>query len=176
VEEAYESFREQAAALAEGGVDLLAIETMMVPDEAVAAITAAKEATRLPVMCSMTFDYIAAQGVDRTSWGTSPAEAAEKLVAAGADIVSCNCGNGGPGRVPAILAEMRRTAPSVLLAAYPNAGIPKIVDGKTVYDLGADEMAATYPAILAAGARIVGACCGSTPEHIRAIARAVKRR
>ena len=172
----FENYREQALALAEGGVDLFAIETMMIPDEAVLAIKAAKEATGLPVLCSMTFQYHAAQGVDRTMWGTSPAEAAERLAAAGADIVSCNCGDGGPGRVPAILAEMRKGADSVLLAAYPNAGIPRMVGDKTVYDLTPDEMAAAYPAILAAGARIVGACCGSTPEHIRAIAAVVKKR
>jgi 5-methyltetrahydrofolate--homocysteine methyltransferase len=172
----YDNFREQASALAEGGVDLFAIETMMIPDEAVLAIKAAKEATGLPVMCSMTFQYVARQGVDRTMWGTGPAEAAAKLAAAGADIVSCNCGDGGPGRVPAILAEMRRGAAAVFLAAYPNAGIPKVVGDKTVYDLAPEAMAAAYPAILAAGGRIVGACCGSTPAHIRAIAAVVKPR
>jgi 5-methyltetrahydrofolate--homocysteine methyltransferase len=170
----YENFREQARALAEGGVDLFAIETMMIPDEAVLAIKAAKDATGLPVMCSMTFQYSAAQGVDRTMWGTSPADAAARLAEAGADIVSCNCGDGGPGRVPAILAEMRKTS-AVFLAAYPNAGIPKMVGDKTVYDLTPEDMAAAYPAILAAGARIVGACCGSTPAHIRQIALVVRK-
>jgi 5-methyltetrahydrofolate--homocysteine methyltransferase len=171
----YESFREQAVALTEGGVDLFAIETMMIPDEAVLAIKAAKEATGLPVMCSMTFQYNSANGTDRTMWGTSPAEAARQLVAAGADIVCCNCGDGGPGRVPAILAEMRTATPG-FLAAYPNAGIPRIVGDKTIYDLSPDSMAAAFPAILDAGARIVGACCGSTPAHIKAIAGVVHRR
>ena len=171
----YESFREQALALAEGGVDLFAVETMMIPDEALLAIKAAKEATGLPVLCSMTFQFNQAKGVDRTMWGTSPADAAEQLVAGGADIVGCNCGDGGPGRVPAILAEMR-TATGAFLAAYPNAGIPKMVGDKTVYDLTPEAMAAAYPAILDAGARIVGACCGSTPEHIRAIAAVVRGR
>jgi 5-methyltetrahydrofolate--homocysteine methyltransferase len=171
----YENFKEQALALAEGGVDLFAIETMMIPDEAVLAIKAAKETTGLPVMCSMTFQYNPSQGVDRTMWGTSPAVAASKLAAAGADIVSCNCGDGGPGRVPAILSEMR-SATSAFLAAYPNAGIPKIVGGKTVYDLTPEAMAAAYPDILEAGARIVGACCGSTPAHIKAIAGVVRSR
>ena len=171
----YDSFREQAQALAEGGVDLFAIETMMIPDEAVLAIKAAKEATGLPVMCSMTFQYNQARGVDRTMWGTSPADAAAKLVDAGADVVGCNCGDGGPGRVPAILAEMRASTPA-FLAAYPNAGIPRVVDDKTVYDLTPDAMAAAFPAIVAAGARIVGACCGSTPAHIRRIAETVRGR
>jgi methionine synthase I (cobalamin-dependent) len=170
-----ESFRLQALGLAEGGVDLLAIETMMIPDEAVLAIKAAKEATGLPVMCSMTFQYNPAKGIDRTMWGTSPAEAAARLVEAGADIVSCNCGDGGPGRVPAILAEMRKATPA-FLAAYPNAGIPRVVGDKSVYDLSPEAMAAAYPAILDAGARIVGACCGSTPAHIKAIAGVVRGR
>lgn len=169
----YESFREQAQALAAGGADVIAVETMMIPDEAVLAVKAAKDATGLPVMCSMTFQFNQARGVDRTMWGTSPADAAAKLVEAGADIVGCNCGDGGPGRVPAILAEMR-AATSAILAAYPNAGIPKVVDDKTVYDLTPDAMAATFPAIVAAGARIVGACCGSTPAHIRRIAETVR--
>jgi 5-methyltetrahydrofolate--homocysteine methyltransferase len=169
----YESFREQALALADGGVDLFAIETMMIPDEAVLAIKAAKEATGLPVLCSMTFQYNAAKGVDRTMWGTSPADAAAALAAAGADVVACNCGDGGPGRVPAILAEMRTATPA-FLAAYPNAGIPKVVGDKTIYDLTPEAMGAAFPAIVAAGARIVGACCGSTPAHIKAIAEVVK--
>ena len=108
-------------------------------------------------------------------WGTSPADAATKLVEAGADIVGCNCGDGGPGRVPAILAEMRTATPA-LLAAYPNAGIPKVVGDKTIYDLTPEAMAAAFPAIVAAGARIVGACCGSTPPHIREIAETVRGR
>ena len=106
-------------------------------------------------------------------WGTSPADAALRLVEAGADIVGCNCGDGGPGRVPAILTEMRTATPAFLVA-YPNAGIPKIVGDKTVYDLTPEAMAAAFPAIVAAGARIVGACCGSTPAHIEAIATFVR--
>jgi methionine synthase I (cobalamin-dependent) len=108
-------------------------------------------------------------------WGTSPADAAATLVAAGADIVACNCGDGGPLRVPAILAEMRSATPT-FLGAYPNAGIPKIVGDKTIYDLTPEAMATAFPAILEAGARIVGACCGSTPAHIKAIAAVVKSR
>ena len=171
----YESFREQALALAAGGVDLFAIETMMIPDEAVLAIKAAKDAAGLPVMCSMTFQYNPAKGVDRTMWGTSPADAAMRLVEAGADMVGCNCGDGGPGRVPAILMEMR-TATQAFLVAYPNAGIPKVVGDKTIYDLTPEAMAAAFPAIVVAGARIVGACCGSTPAHIKAIAASVRER
>jgi 5-methyltetrahydrofolate--homocysteine methyltransferase len=170
----YDAFREQALALAEGGADLLAIETMMMPEEAEIAIRAAREATDLPVLCSMTFQWNRAKGLDRTMWGTSPAEAATRLRAAGADIVGCNCGDGGPDRVPAILSEMGGAAPG-FLAAYPNAGIPRIEGDRTIYDLTPDGMAARVPAMLAAGATIVGGCCGSTPDHIRAMAAAIRR-
>jgi 5-methyltetrahydrofolate--homocysteine methyltransferase len=168
----YENFREQAQALAAGGVDLLAIETMMIPEEAIIAIKAAKEATGLPVMCSMTFQWGKGKNVDRTMWGTSPEEAARVLRQAGADVVGCNCGDGGPGRVPFILREMQQAAPGFLVA-YPNAGLPRIVNGRSIYDLSPEGMAVAYPDILAAGAKVVGACCGSTPEHIKRIVEVV---
>jgi 5-methyltetrahydrofolate--homocysteine methyltransferase len=168
------NFAEQAVALAEGGVDLLAVETMMVPDEAVVAIRAAKDATGLPVMATMFFQYNAARQLDRTLWGSTPAEAARILTEAGADIVGCNCGEGGPARAAVIMAEMRQATDRPLVA-YPNAGMPRIVEDRTVYDLAPEPMAAGYPAIVAAGARLVGACCGSTPEHIRRIAEVVRR-
>jgi 5-methyltetrahydrofolate--homocysteine methyltransferase len=169
------NFREQALALAEGGVDFFAVETMMVPDEAVSAIRAAKEATGLPVMATMFFQYNAQKNLDRTLWGSTPADAARFLADAGADIVGCNCGEGGPARAAVIMREMR-TVSTGLLAAYPNAGMPRMVDDRTVYDLPPAEMAAGYPAILDAGANVVGACCGSTPEHIRRIAAVVTAR
>lgn len=169
-----ETFREQATALAEGGADLFAVETMMIPEEAVLAVRAAKE-TGLPVMCSMTFQWVREKDEDRTMWGTSPGDAARIVAGAGADIVGCNCGDGGPGRVPGILRAMRKTT-SALLVAYPNAGLPKMVGDRTVYDLGAQAMAAAYGSILETGPAIVGACCGSTPEHIRAIAAVVGAR
>lgn len=174
-EEFYANFREQALALAEGGVDLFAIETMMYPEEAVVAIRAAKEATGLPVMCTMFFQWEKAQNRDRTMWGTSPEEAARILFEAGADVVGCNCGDGGPERAAAIIQAMRRVTDGWLIA-YPNAGLPRVVDGRTIYELPPDQMAAGYPAILDAGANIVGSCCGSTPAHIARIAEAVHRR
>jgi 5-methyltetrahydrofolate--homocysteine methyltransferase len=175
VDELRANFTEQALALAEGGVDVLAIETMMVPDEVVTAIRAAKEATGLPVMATMFFQYNQQKNMDRTLWGSTPAEAARILFDAGADIVGCNCGEGGPARAAVIIREMRTVSPG-LLAAYPNAGMPRLVDDRTVYDLPPAEMAAGYPAIIDAGANIVGACCGSTPEHIRRIAAVVRDR
>lgn len=175
VDELRANFTEQALALAEGGVDVFAIETMMVPDEVVTAVGAAKEATGLPVMATMFFQYNQQKNMDRTLWGSTPADVARILFDAGADIVGCNCGEGGPGRAAVIVREMR-TASTGLLAAYPNAGMPRLIDDRTVYDLPPAEMAAGYPAILDAGANIVGACCGSTPEHIRRIAAVVRDR
>jgi 5-methyltetrahydrofolate--homocysteine methyltransferase len=174
-DEAYfETFREQAQALAEGGVDLFAVETMMFPQEAVAAVRACKAAADLPVMATMFFQYEDVHDRDRTMWGESPADVAKTLLAAGADVVGMNCGR-GPDRAIAIIREMRRVTDGPLVA-YPNAGLP-ITDGDVVrYELGPAEMAAQYPALLDAGCSIVGACCGSNPDHIRLIAEVVRSR
>jgi len=174
-EEFYANFREQALGLAEGGVDLFAVETMMYPEEAVVAIRAAKESTGLPVMCSMFFQWEKAQNRDRTMWGTSPEQAAKVLIEAGADAVGCNCGDGGPERAAVIIQAMRKVT-NGLLIAYPNAGLPRMQAGRTTYELPPDEMAARYAPILDAGANIVGACCGSTPTHIARIAEVVRTR
>ena len=174
-DEEYEAtFREQAEALAEGGVDLFAVETMMFPQEATAAVRACKAVADLPVMATMFFQYEEGNDRDRTMWGESPAEVAKTLLAAGADVVGMNCGR-GPDRAIVIIREMRAVTDAPLVA-YPNAGLP-ITTGDTVtYELGPDEMARDYPALLDAGCNIVGACCGSDPEHIKRIAEVVKRR
>ncbi len=139
-----ENFREQALALAEGGVDLFAIETMMIPDEAVIAIKAAKEASGLPVMCSMFFQWGREKNIDRTMWGTTPAQAASLLPDAGADVVGCNCGDGGPGRAAVIIREMRQATGGLLLT-YPNAGLIRIVEDRTVYELPPEAMVRPIP-------------------------------
>jgi 5-methyltetrahydrofolate--homocysteine methyltransferase len=175
-DEEYEAtFREQAEALAEGGVDLFAVETMMFPQEATAAIRACKAAApELPVMATMFFQYEEGNDRDRTMWGESPADVAKNLLAAGADVVGLNCGR-GPDRAIVIIREMR-AATAAPLIAYPNAGLP-ITTGDTVtYELGPEAMAREYPALLDAGGNIVGACCGSNPEHIRLIAAVVRSR
>ncbi len=174
-DEEYEAtFREQAEALAEGGVDLFAVETMMFPQEATAAVRACKTVTDLPVMATMFFQYEELHDRDRTMWGESPAEVAGRLLAAGADVVGMNCGR-GPDRAIAIIREMR-AATDRPLVAYPNAGLPITTGDRVAYELGPAEMAREYPALLDAGCTIVGACCGSTPEHIRLIADVVRRR
>jgi 5-methyltetrahydrofolate--homocysteine methyltransferase len=171
-----DNFREQAEALAEGGADLFAVETMMYPEEAVLAIRAAKEATGLPVMCTMFFQFERDKGRDRTMWGTSPEEAAKTLLEAGADVVGMNCGDGGPERAAAIVRAMRSVTDAALVA-YPNAGLPIVhKDGRTTYELSPEEMVRGYPAILEAGANIVGGCCGTTPAHLALISGLVKAR
>ena len=168
------TFREQAEALADGGVDLFAVETMMFPQEATAAVRACKTAANLPVMATMFFQYEEGHDRDRTMWGESPAEVAKNLLAAGADVVGMNCGR-GPDRAIVIIRQMREVTDAPLVA-YPNAGLP-ITTGDTVtYELDPVEMAREYPALLDAGCNIVGACCGSNPDHIRLIAEVVLRR
>lgn len=173
-EEYLATFTEQAEALAEGGVDLFAVETMMFPQEATAAIRACKAVADLPVMATMFFQFEELHDRDRTMWGESPAEVAKNLLAAGADIVGMNCGR-GPDRAIIIIREMRQVT-GVPLVAYPNAGLPVTTGDSVTYELGPDEMAREYPALLDAGCNIVGACCGSNPEHIRRIAEVVRRR
>jgi 5-methyltetrahydrofolate--homocysteine methyltransferase len=168
------TFTEQAAALAEGGVDVFAVETMMFPQEAIAAIKACKMATDLPVMATMFFQYEELHDRDRTMWGQSPAEVARDLLEAGADIVGMNCGR-GPDRAVVIVREMRSVTEAPLIA-YPNAGLPITTGEQTTYELGPEAMAKDYPALLDAGCNIVGACCGSGPGHIRLIAEVVRSR
>jgi len=168
------TFREQAEALAEGGVDLFAVETMMFPQEATAAIRACKAVADLPVMATMFFQYEEGHDRDRTMWGESPAEVAKSLVVAGADVVGMNCGR-GPDRAIVIIRQMREVTDAPLVA-YPNAGLPVTTGDTVTYELGPEEMARDYPALLDAGCDIVGACCGSNPEHIRRIAEVVRSR
>jgi len=174
-DEEYETtFREQAEALAEGGVDLFAVETMMFPQEATAAVRACRKVADLPVMATMFFQYEEGNDRDRTMWGESPAEVAKNLLAAGADVVGMNCGR-GPDRAIVIIREMRAVTDAPLVA-YPNAGLPVTTGDTVTYELGPEAMAREYPALLEAGCNIVGACCGSNPEHIRRIAELVTTR
>ncbi len=175
-DEEYEAtFREQAEALVEGGVDLFAVETMMFPQEATAAIRGCRAAApELPIMATMFFQYEEEQQRDRTMWGESPAEVATNLLAAGADVVGMNCGR-GPDRAVVIIREMRAVTDAPLVA-YPNAGLPITTGDSVTYELGPEAMAREYPALLDAGCNIVGACCGSNPDHIRLISELVRHR
>lgn len=168
-----DAFAQQATALAEGGVDLIIIETMMDLNEMNTAIKAAKSATGLVVIASMSFNTDR-QGF-RTIMGVSPAEAAAGMLEAGAEIVGANCGNVEMRRMPELIAEMK-AAEAKYIIVEPNAGAPQVVDGQTVFPQTPDEMAVSVPEVVKSGANIVGGCCGTTPEHIKAIAEKVQKR
>lgn len=160
-DEAVIGFAEQARALAVGGADVIWIETMSDLEEIRCAIEGARRgAPGLPIIATMTFDT---RG--RTMMGVTPEQAARSLLDWGADAIGGNCGNGPEELVP-VVAKMHAIAPDALIVAKSNAGIPELVDLRTVYRAGPDEMAARAVELRGAGARIVGACCGSTPEHL----------
>ncbi|MEI8241938.1 MAG: homocysteine S-methyltransferase family protein [bacterium] len=170
-EQIYEAFREQAVALAKGGADALCIETMSAIDESVLAVRAAREHTACEVICTLTFERNTRDEY-RTMMGVSPADAATALLEAGAHIIGTNCGN-GMERMVEIVREMRAAAPAAPILVHANAGLPKNVNGADVFPDTPADMARLAPALVAAGARIIGGCCGTTPAHIAAIRQAV---
>ncbi len=165
-ENMYEAFKEQVMALAAGGVDAICIETMTALEEAKVALKAAKENTNLPVINTFTFDRTAS-GEYRTMMGISPAQAAEEMTAAGSDIIGSNCGN-GPEDLLAIAKELRAHTDRLLMI-QPNAGMPVLEEGKTVFKAAPAEMAACVKPLVEAGANIIGGCCGTTDEHLTAM-------
>jgi len=164
LDEAFEAFVVQAEALAEGGVDIFFVETMIAIEEAVTAIKAAKK-TGLPVAASMTFENTDA-GL-RTSWGVDVPTALQQMIEAGADIVGTNCGNGMHVTL-AVIREMLPLSGKPLLA-QPNAGMPELKDNKISYRETPSAMEPGYTELLKAGISIIGGCCGTTPEHIKLI-------
>ena len=172
-EELYNNFKEQAVALEKGGADAICIETMSDIDEAVQAIKAARENTDLEVICTFTFERTV-QGDYRTMMGVSPGEATRAAMEAGADIIGTNCGNGFE-RMIDIVKEIRTTVPDIPVLVHANAGLPKNIDGMDVFPDTPEQMASLVPDLVDAGANIIGGCCGTTPDHIRAIKQAVER-
>jgi 5-methyltetrahydrofolate--homocysteine methyltransferase len=167
----YAAFKEQATALARGGADALCIETMSATDEASVAVRAARENTGCEIICTFTFQK-GARGQYRTMMGVSPAQAAEEAVQAGAHIVGPNCGNGMQQMIE-IVREMREAAADTPILVHANAGLPKTVNGVDVFPEGPEEMARRVKTLIEAGASVIGGCCGTTPDHIRAIRNAV---
>jgi 5-methyltetrahydrofolate--homocysteine methyltransferase len=167
----YDAFKEQIVALEEGGADALCIETMFSLTEATQAIKAARENTTLPIICTFTFEA-GAEGF-HTMMGLRPAVAASEAAAAGAHIVGANCGNGIANMIE-IARQMRAAAPGVPILIHANAGAPVLEDGKTVFKETPDFMALRVKELVEAGANIIGGCCGTTPDHIAAIARAAR--
>ncbi len=170
--ELFTAFQEQVNALAAGGADAVCIETMSALDEAGLAIRAAKEQGSLEIICTFTFQRTADGGY-HTMMGVTPAEAARLAVESGAHIVGANCGQGMEQMVE-IVKAMRLAVPGVPIMVQANAGLPKNVNGVDFFPEAPNDTAGWIPTVIEAGASIVGGCCGTTPEHIRAIGKALK--
>jgi len=166
-EEALAAFRDQVAALVEGGVDLIIVETMMDLNEAHQALRAAREVGQVPVVVQMTV-----QDDGSTPTGALPEDFARALDAWGADLIGVNC-SVGPAAVHEAL-ERIAAVTEKKLSAQPNAGIPRTVEGRNLYLCSPEYMASYATRFIQTGARLVGGCCGTTPEHIKAIKAAVR--
>ena len=170
-QDAEAAYAEQAAVLAEGGADFILVETMSALEEVEAAVSGARSATDLPLAVTMTFDTHF-----RTMMGVKPAQAVKALYAMGIRVIGANCGN-GPGEIERVIGEMVAVKPAdVFLVAQSNAGLPKVdpASGQMRYDGTPDVMAAYAQKMRDMGVRYIGACCGSTPAHIRAMGEALQ--
>jgi len=164
------TFAEQAKALADGGVDLLLIETMFAFEETTAAFEGARSVTDLPIVVSFSYD----RGT-RTMMGVKPKDVIKKYSEMGAVLVGANCGT-TLENMEAVVKEYAATKPNFPLWVKPNAGVPHmdIETEQGVYDMTPEDMANYAKKYVELGTRVVGGCCGNTPEHIAAIAKAVK--
>lgn len=167
VERLIDIYKEQATYLFEAGVDLFVIETMMSLAETRAAVLAIKEVCNLPIIASMSFE-----SDGRTLYGTTPAAAVVVLQSLGVDVIGVNCSS-GPLEMIEIVKEMQRYA-KIPILAKPNAGLPKLKDGKTVYDMTPEQFAGYAKDLVDAGASFLGGCCGTTPVHIKKLVEAAK--
>lgn len=168
-EAARQAFAEQIRALAEAGVDLILIETFSDLYEIREAVAASRQVCNLPVVASMTFTRD-----DRTLLGDTPVRVALELAASGADLIGVNC-SGGPAQVLRILKQMRQSVPTARFSVMPNAGWPEQVGGRIMYPSNAEYFGEYAIAFCEAGASLVGGCCGTTPQHIAAMRRALDR-
>ena len=167
LEEAREAFREQIEALVEGGVDLIIVETMTDVNEAHQALLAARDVSTLPVVAQMTI-----QDEGATPTGTQPEDFTRLLDAWGADVIGINCSVGPAGVLDAL--ERMAQVTGKKLSAQPNAGLPRTIEGRNFYLSSPEYMASYARRFIQAGARLVGGCCGTTPDHIRAIKAAAR--
>lgn len=165
-EDLVDVYKEQARVMVEAGADLFVVETMMSLQECRAAVLAIKEVCDLPVMVSLTYNPDG-----RTLYGTEPATATVVLQGLGADAIGINCSTGPEDMIEPVR-QMAQFA-TIPILAKPNAGLPELENGKTVYRTDAAEFASWGKKLVEAGAAIIGGCCGTTPEHIRALSEAV---
>jgi 5-methyltetrahydrofolate--homocysteine methyltransferase len=168
-EEAVDTFKEQVQGLVDGGCDLIVIETMIDIQETRAALLAVKETKNIFTIVSMTYEKDG-----HTLGGTDPISALITLQSLGADAVGCNCST-GPEKMLEFIAAMKPYA-TVPLVAKPNAGVPRLESGKTIFDMDAKTFASYGRKLAATGANLIGGCCGTTPEHIKQLAKAIKGR
>lgn len=166
-DDVYKNYLEQAKILASAGADYILIETCIEIQEMRAALLAAKDACNLPVICQLSFSEDG-----RTVTGTDPQSAAVILSAMGADIIGANCSLGPEQLVP-IVKELAENC-ACPISIQPNAGMPHLVDGKTVFPMTPEDFGKWAPELVKAGATFIGGCCGTTPEHIRAIKKALE--
>lgn len=166
-EELVEVYKEQARVLAAAGVDLFVVETMMSLQECRAAVFAIREVSNLPIMVSLTYNEDG-----RTLFGTEPRTAVVVLQSLGVDVIGINCSTGPMEMVP-IVAQMAEYA-TIPILAKPNAGLPELEGRKTIYRMTPEEFAKAGVALVQAGAAIVGGCCGTRPDHIKALSEAVR--
>jgi 5-methyltetrahydrofolate--homocysteine methyltransferase len=171
-EELLEVYSQQARALARSGVEIINILTMYDLEEAVIALRAAKSHTALPVIVSLAFDP-APKGY-RTMMGVSPGAAAERLEAEGADVIGANCGRVNPEQMVEVMGLMKANCRKPL-AAKPNAGSPHMEEGREKYAVQPEQFAGQVEKWIRNGARIVSACCGSSPVHLREIVKEVRK-
>jgi 5-methyltetrahydrofolate--homocysteine methyltransferase len=163
----YDAFKEQAQVLAEAGVDGFIAETIFDLREAVCASRACKDNFQLPVIASIAFATETKGG--RTIMGNSSEDCAKSLADAGADVIGANCGDLDPSQMAVVVSILKSSTNKPILA-QPNAGKPKLVKDKTVFEMAPADFAAGLAKCIDSGARLVGGCCGTTPEHIRAVA------
>ncbi len=166
-DEAKAAFAEQAAALAEGGVDLLWVETMSALDEVQAAVEGARSVCDLPIAATMTFDTNG-----RTMMGVTPVQALETLRSFNLAALGGNCGN-GPAEIEGVISAMHQADPEVTLIAKANAGLPRWMGDDLIYDGTPTVMADYAVRVRDLGAKLIGSCCGSTPGHIKSMAEAL---
>ena len=171
--ELYDGFAEQAKALEKGGADIIIIETMTALDESALAVRAARENTNCTVILTMTFSKTP-RGEYRTMMGASPEELVKVAKAEGAHVVGSNCGNGIADMI-GIVKEIRSCDQEIPVMIQANAGVPELIDGKTVFRESPQHMASYVDELVNAGANIIGGCCGTTPEHIEAIGGAIRK-
>jgi 5-methyltetrahydrofolate--homocysteine methyltransferase len=171
-QEIYNGFRIQAESLKRGGVDAICIETMSDIDEACIAIRAARESTGLEIACTFTFEKTIA-GEYRTMMGISPTDMVHAVREAGAVVIGTNCGNGFEQMID-IVREIRKVDQNTPVLVHANAGKPILKEGKTFFPETPEMMASKVKDLIKCGANIIGGCCGTTPEHIRALVKATR--